>query len=115
MTEFTLYPMKEIRIILQGEHVKFATDLLDSIQATGYTIIHNISGKGHHGFHTAHPMFNDMDSLVMLMTVVSQKKVEPILAGLERYSGVMFVSDVAVSRGEYFSGKSEDEREGAHS
>ncbi len=59
-------------------------------------------------------MFNDMDSLVMLMTVVSQGKVEPILAGLkpvfERYSGVMFVSDVAVSRGEYFSGQSEDER-----
>jgi hypothetical protein len=33
-------------------------------------------------------------------------KVEPILAGLrplfERHSGVMFVSDVAVSRQEYF-------------
>lgn len=112
MTELTLHPMKEIRIILQGEHVKFATDLLDSIHATGYTIIHNISGKGHHGFHTAHPMFNDMDSLVMLMTVVSQEKVAPILAGLkpifERYTGVMFVSDVAVSRAAYFSGKTKD-------
>jgi len=109
MTDLTLHPMKEIRIIIQGEHVKFATDLLDAIKATGYTIIHNISGKGHHGFHTAHPMFNDMDSLVMLMTVVPQEKVEPILAGLkpvfERYTGVMFVSDVAVSRGEYFTGK----------
>jgi len=109
MTGLTLHPMKEIRIIIQGEYVKFATDLLDAIKATGYTIIHNISGKGHHGFHTAHPMFNDMDSLVMLMTVVPQEKVEPILAGLkpvfERYTGVMFVTDVAVSRGEYFSGK----------
>jgi nitrogen regulatory protein PII len=109
MTGLTLHPMKEIRIVIQGEYVKFATDLLDAIKATGYTIIHNISGKGHHGFHTAHPMFNDMDSLVMLMTVVPQEKVEPILAGLkpvfERYTGVMFVTDVAVSRGEYFSGK----------
>jgi nitrogen regulatory protein PII len=111
MTGLTLHPMKEIRIVIQGEHIKFATDLLDAIQATGYTIIHNISGKGHHGFHTAHPMFNDMDSLVMLMTVVPQEKVEPILAGMkpifERYTGVMFVSDVAVSRGEYFSGKNQ--------
>jgi hypothetical protein len=45
------------------------------------------------------------------MTVVPQEKVEPILAGLkpvfERYTGVMFVTDVAVSRGEYFSGKQE--------
>jgi len=110
MTSLTLHPMKEIRIIIQGEHVKFATDLLDSIKATGYTIFHNISGKGHHGFHTAHPMFNEMDSLVMLVTVVPEGKVEPILAGLhplfDRYTGVMFVSDVSVSRAEYFSGPS---------
>lgn len=52
-----LHPMKEIRIIIQGKQVKFVADLLDSIKATGYTIFHNISGKGHHGFHTAHPMF----------------------------------------------------------
>jgi len=110
MTGLTLHPMKEIRIIIQGEHVKFATDLLDGIKATGYTIFHNISGKGHHGFHTAHPMFNEMDSLVMLVTVVPEEKVEPILAGLQpifdRYTGVMFVSDVSVSRAEYFSGPS---------
>ena len=82
MTDLTLHPMKEIKIIIQGEHLKFATDLLDD-KATGYTIIHNISGKGHHGFHTAHPMFNEMDSIVMLMTVVTPEKVEPILAGLK--------------------------------
>jgi nitrogen regulatory protein PII len=108
MTGLTLHPMKELRIVIQGEHIKFVTDLLDRIKATGYTIFHNISGKGHHGFHTAHPMFNEMDSLVMLATVVPQEKVEPILAGLkplfDRYTGVMFVTDVAVSRAEYFSG-----------
>ena len=107
MDGLTLHPMKEIRIVIQGEHVKFATDLLDAIKATGYTIIHNISGKGHHGFHTAHPMFNEMDSIVMLMSIVTPEKVEPILAGLkplfDRYTGVMFVSDVAVSRLQYFS------------
>jgi nitrogen regulatory protein PII len=110
MTGATLHPMKEIRIVIQGEHVKFVTELLDNIKATGYTIFHNISGKGHHGFHTAHPMFNEMDSLVMLATVVPQEKVEPILAGLKplfgRHTGVMFVSDVAVSRVDYFSGTS---------
>lgn len=107
MNGLTLHPMKEIRIILPGEHLQAATDLLDNVKATGYTIVHNISGKGHHGFHSAHAMFNEMESLVMLMTVVSQDRVDPILAGLkplfERYPGVMFVSDVAVSRLEYFS------------
>jgi nitrogen regulatory protein PII len=108
MTAPKLHPMKEIRMILQGEHVKFATDLLDSIKAAGYTIIHNISGKGHHGFR-AHPMYNDMDSLVMLMTVVTEEKVEPILAGMQplfdRYTGVMLVADVYFSRPAPPSGK----------
>ena len=110
MSGLTLHPMKEIRIIIQGEHLKFVTDMLDKVNVNGYTIIHNVSGKGHHGFHTAHPMFNEMDSLVMLMAVAPQEKVEPILAGLiplfDRYTGVMFVSDVSVSRREYFAGPS---------
>ena len=42
----------------------------------------------------------------MIMTVVPEEKVEPILAGFrplfERLSGVMFVTDVTVSRQEYF-------------
>jgi len=106
MSDLTLHPMKELRIIIEGEQLKFATDLLDH-KATGYTVIHNISGKGHHGFHTSHPMFNETDSIVMLMTVVAAENVGPILAGLKplfaRHTGVMFVSDVAVSRLEYFS------------
>lgn len=111
MSSFTLHLMKEVRIIIQGEHLKFATDLLENIKVTGYTIIHNVSGKGHHGFHTAHPMFNEVESLVMMMVVVPQDKVEPILAGLiplfDKYTGVMFVSDVSVSRRDYFSAVSQ--------
>jgi nitrogen regulatory protein PII len=109
----TLHPMKEIRVIVSGEHRAFVTELLDKVQATGYTIIGNISGKGHHGFRESHFMFSEQESLVMIMTVVPDEKVEPILAGLrslfERYSGVMFVSEVAVSRREYF-GKGEANR-----
>ncbi len=106
MSALTLHPMKEIRVIVAGEHRVFVTDLLDRVNATGYTIIGNVSGKGHHGFREAHFMFSEQESLVMIMTVVPEEKVEPILAGLrplfERHSGVMFVADVAVSRREYF-------------
>ena len=105
-----LHPMKEIRVIVAGEHRAFVTDLLDRVNATGYTIIGNISGKGHHGVREAHFMFSEQESLEMIMTVVPEDKVEPILAGLrplfERHSGVMFVADVAVSRQEYFATKS---------
>jgi nitrogen regulatory protein PII len=106
MGELTLHPMKEIRVIVAGEHRPFVTELLDKIQASGYTIIGNISGKGHHGLRESHFMFSEQESQVMIMAVVPVDKVEPILAGLrplfERHSGVMFVSDVAVSRQEYF-------------
>ncbi|MEW6543356.1 MAG: P-II family nitrogen regulator [Nitrospirota bacterium] len=106
MGGLTLHPMKEVRVIVAGEHRAFVTELLDKIQATGYTIIGNVSGKGHHGLHESHFMFSELESLVMIMTVVPQEKVEPILAGLrplfDRHSGVMFVADVAVSRREYF-------------
>ncbi|MCC2642863.1 MAG: glnB [Nitrospira sp.] len=106
MAGLTLHPMKEIRVIVSGDNRPFVTELLDKVQASGYTIIGNISGKGHHGTREAHFMFSEQESLVMIMAVVPEEKVEPVLAGLrplfERYSGVMFVSDAAVSRREYF-------------
>lgn len=107
MTSLVLHPMKEVRVIIQGEHQGFVIEILDTLNISGYTIIKNLSGKGHHGFHTAHPMFDETESLLMIMTVVPEEKVEPILSGLtpifDRYMGVMFVSDVSVSRREYFS------------
>lgn len=106
MNRLTLHPMKEIKIIVQGEHLDFVTELLDRVKASGYTIFNNVSGKGHHGFHEGHLMFNDTSSQVMVLTVVPEDKLEPILAGLaplfNKHSGVMFVLDVAVTRRERF-------------
>jgi nitrogen regulatory protein PII len=111
MTSMKLYPMKEIRVVVAGDQQGFVTELFDKVHVTGYTIIGNISGKGHHGVREAHFMFPDQESLVMIMTVVPEDKVDPILAGLqplfERHSGVMFVADVAVSRRGYFDEASE--------
>lgn len=94
---------------MQGDQLKFVTDLLDRTGATGYTIINNVSGKGHHGFHEGHLLFNDTSSQVIVFTVVPEEKVEPILAGLgplfNRHSGAMFVTDVAVSRRDRFLAK----------
>jgi nitrogen regulatory protein PII len=106
MSQYKLHPMKEIRVIVSGDYKAYVTELLDKVHATGYTIIGNVSGKGHHGVREAHFMFADQESQVMIMTVVPEEKVEAILAGLQplfdRQSGVMVVADVAVSRREYF-------------
>lgn len=112
MNALKLHPMKEMRIIVQGEHLSYVTELLDDAEVGGYTIMSHLSGKGHHGFHSAHAMFNEMDSLQMVMTVVPEEKVDSILAGLtpifHRYTGIMLVSDVSVTRFEYFGGESKE-------
>lgn len=106
MDALKLHPMKEIKIIIEGEHVHFVADVLDRIKASGYTIFKNLSGKGHSGFHEGHMMFNDTSSLVMILTVVPEEKLDPILSGikpfLERHSGSLFVLDASVLRRDHF-------------
>ena len=106
MSDIKLHPMKEIKIIIEGEHVHFVTDVLDRIKASGYTVFNNLSGRGHHGYHEGHLLFNDTSSLQMILTIVPEEKMDPILSGikpfLERHQGNLFVSDTNVLRPQYF-------------
>ncbi len=102
MKDLNLTPIKKLEIILDGEHRAFATDLLDRAGVKGYTIINNLSGKGSHGFHSGHLMFNEDDVLIMIVVAVPEELVEPILEGFgpffNSHSGVVFVSDIQVTR-----------------
>jgi len=102
MKKFNFSSVKKIEIILSGEHQAFATDLLDNAGVTGYTIINNLSGKGRHGFHEGHLMFNEEDVLIMIIVAVPEELVDPILEGLEpfysEHTGVVFISDIQVTR-----------------
>ena len=109
MNHMKLHPMKEVKIIIEGEHIHFVTDVLDRIKASGYTVFSNISGKGNNGYHEGHLMFNDTSSLQMVLTVVPEEKLDPILSGLkpflERHSGSLFVLDSSVLRPDHFESK----------
>jgi nitrogen regulatory protein PII len=101
-TEHTLHPVKKIEIIVRGEKESFVRDLLDESQVSGYTIHHNVTGRGEHGFHEGRLLFNDRDSLVMFFAVAGEETIQAIVDGLtplfEKSSGVMFVSDTSVVR-----------------
>ncbi len=103
-----LYDMKKVEIIVKGEHLDFVVDLLERAGVSGYTIVHNLSGKGSHGFHEGHLLFNEEDTLVMVISVMPEEKVEAVVEGitpfLNKHSGVVFVSEVKVSRLEKFKG-----------
>ena len=102
MNNLNLSTLKKLEIILEGEHQAFATDLLERAGVTGYTIINHLSGKGSHGFHEGHIMFNEDSVLIMIITAVSEELVQPILEGFapffNEHTGVIFVSDIQVNR-----------------
>ena len=102
MNNLNLSPVKKLEIIIEGAHQGFATDLLDRAGVTGYTIIENLSGKGRHGFHEGHLMFNEDAVLIMIIAAVPEELVEPILEGFSpffnKHTGVVFISDIQVSR-----------------
>jgi nitrogen regulatory protein PII len=102
MRNLNFSPLKKLEIILEGEYEEFSTDLLDRIGVKGYTIINNVSGKGSHGFHEGHVMFNEDDVLIMIIAAVPEQLVKPILQGFapfyNEHSGVVFISDIQVTR-----------------
>jgi nitrogen regulatory protein PII len=102
MNNLNFNELKKLEIILEGEYREFATDLLDRIGLKGYTIINNLSGKGSHGYHDGHLMFNEDDVLIMIIAAVPASLVDPIMQGLapffNEHSGVVFISDIQVTR-----------------
>jgi len=73
---------------------------------TGYTSLSGVSGFGHHGYHQGRLLFNETDTLALLIAVMPDDRADAVLAGLrelfEDRSGVMSVSDTYVSRPDYF-------------
>lgn len=102
MQELDHSSMKKLEIIVQGEYQDFVLDLLDRATVTGYTVVHNLSGKGRHGSHEGHLMFNEDDVLVMIITVVPEGLAAAILEGLtpffNKHMGVVFTSEIQVTR-----------------
>ncbi|WP_296815323.1 P-II family nitrogen regulator [Thiobacillus sp.] len=86
MKNLNFSPLKKLEIILEGAHQEFATDLLDRAGVSGYTIVNNLSGKGRHGFHEGHLMFNEEAVLIMIIVAVPEELVKPILEGYAPFS-----------------------------
>lgn len=99
-------PMSRIEIVIDGEHLPAVRDHLLASGATGFTAINGVAGFGHHGEHAGRLLFNDRNSLSMVISVVPNEHVHEVVAGiralLDRHHGVVFISETHVSRAEYF-------------
>jgi nitrogen regulatory protein PII len=111
--ELVFHPLKKIEIVVKGQQEHFVCDLLRECGVTGYTLVRDVAGMGHHGFHEGRLLFNDQASLVMAMAVAPEATIREVASGLkpllEKHSGVMFVTDTQVLRLEHFLRKEEAE------
>jgi nitrogen regulatory protein PII len=107
MSEQGLTPMKKIEVVIGGSDAASVRTLLEQAGVSGFTSLTSVSGLGHGGYHSGNLMFNDDAGLTMLIAVVSEVRAGALVDGLRELlasrSGVFFVSDVAVSRSEYFA------------
>ncbi|HHU0087163.1 TPA: P-II family nitrogen regulator [Legionella pneumophila] len=103
----SLHPMKKIEVIVSGENENMVANMMERANISGFTLLRNVSGKGHHGFHEGKILFNDKASFVMFIAVAPEEAIAKIALGMktlfQKNSGVLFVSDVSVARVDYFS------------
>lgn len=101
-----LTKMTRLEIVAPARDAPAIRELISSAGATGYTSVSGVSGIGHHGQHSGSLLFNEYDTLTMLITVLPEGKagelIDAVRELLDASSGVMFVADTYVSRPEYF-------------
>jgi len=104
--ELSLVRMSKLEIILPGRDIPIVKEILAGADVSAYTLIENVSGAGHHGYHQGRLVFNEVASQVMIVSVVPEDRVEPVLKCLmehfQTHSGVVFISEVKVGRAYYF-------------
>ena len=64
-----LHRLKKVEIVLRAEDRALVEDLLRAAGVGGWTMIRDVAGMGHGGFHQGKTIFNDQSGLVMFMGV----------------------------------------------
>lgn len=105
-----LHRLRKIEIVVHAEDHGAIEDLLQTAGVGGWTMIRDVAGMGHAGFHQGRTIFNDRTGLVMFVGVAEAGVIGEVALGLARLfetrPGVTFLSDVEVMRSDYFAGSS---------
>jgi nitrogen regulatory protein PII len=105
--DLSLHRLKKIEIVLLAEDHALVEDLLKAAGVGGWTMIRDVAGMGHSGFHQGKTIFNDQSGLVMFVGVAEHPVIAEVARGLARLfarrPGVTFLSEVEVIRSDYFA------------
>lgn len=101
-----LHRFRKIEVVVQAEDRQLVEGALKGAGLPGWTMIRDVAGQGHEGFHAGRTVFSDQSGLVMFVGVASREVVDAAAAALatvfRTHSGVLFMSDVDVIRSGYF-------------
>jgi nitrogen regulatory protein PII len=107
LREPRLHRLRKIEIVIHAEDHAPVADLLRAAGVGGWTMIRDVAGMGHSGFHQGKSIFNDHSGLVMFVGVGEAEIIADVARGLARLfetrPGVTFLSDVEVMRSDYFA------------
>ncbi|WP_037500815.1 DUF190 domain-containing protein [Sphingomonas jaspsi] len=106
MTRPMLHLMKKIEVVVQAADIKLVETVLRDAGIAGWTMIRDVAGMGHHGFHQGRTIFSDESGLVMFVGVAPADHIRNAADNLRDLfhtrAGVLFMSDVEVIRSDYF-------------
>ena len=99
------FKKKKIEIVVEAARAQRILEMLEEEGAKGYTVIPQVSGKGHRGVRNeAH--VSDVFRNVLIMVIVAEDNARKIMEKtqplLKDYAGIVFMSDAEVVRNEHF-------------
>jgi nitrogen regulatory protein PII len=101
-----LHLLKKIEIVVHAADIKLIETALNDAGVAGWTMIRDVAGMGHHGFHQGRTIFSDETGLVMFIGVAPaahiRRAADAIRDLFQTRAGVLFMSDVEVIRSDYF-------------
>jgi nitrogen regulatory protein PII len=100
-----LHRKKRIEIIVEASCVQTILDMIEATGATGYTLLHEVSGKGHRGVRNDSHL-TDVFRNVLIVVIAAEEIAREIVSRsqplLENYAGIVSLSDVEVVRDDHF-------------
>jgi nitrogen regulatory protein PII len=101
-----MHVKKRIEIIVEAPVLTRLTDLLDRVDAMGYTVVPVLAGRGRGGAWSEEGLATDAGRMVMVIVVTGEERLEsilaPVFALVRRQIGIVTVSDVMVLRTDHF-------------
>lgn len=89
--------LKKVEIIIEVVKIPKIIRLIDSLGLSGYSIIHNVEGRGAHGMCDAQEVTDVLSNdyvLIICTDEEAQRLFDEVAPILKKYGGICYMSDV---------------------